>query len=173
MISQKLRAVSSVVERLVYTERVGGSKPSPPILFQMLKTDAINKLAVSLLLALLLTSCASHHFRVINNSAAIRAAPSIEIPREQRVATLHFPAGSYYLYATDKVGYYYRAPRKIIEHTAAGSVFHDGGIYVRKTNPRRMRGYVFRAGALTHVGNLAAPRPELQDPAPPLPAEGY
>src|ERR1700730_3879223 len=24
------RAVSSVVERLVYTERVGGSKPSPP-----------------------------------------------------------------------------------------------------------------------------------------------
>src|ERR1700719_4345218 len=25
------RAVSSVVERLVYTERVGGSKPSPPI----------------------------------------------------------------------------------------------------------------------------------------------
>lgn len=26
------RAVSSVVERLVYTERVGGSKPSPPIL---------------------------------------------------------------------------------------------------------------------------------------------
>ena len=26
------RAVSSVVERLVYTERVGGSNPSPPIL---------------------------------------------------------------------------------------------------------------------------------------------
>src|SRR3954468_16892161 len=25
------RAVSSVVERLVYTERVGGSKPSPPM----------------------------------------------------------------------------------------------------------------------------------------------
>ncbi len=25
------RAVSSVVEHLVYTERVGGSKPSPPI----------------------------------------------------------------------------------------------------------------------------------------------
>ena len=172
MTSEKFRAVSSVVERLVYTERVGGSKPSPPIL-KMLKTDAINKLAVNLLLALLLTSCASHHLRVINNSAAIRAAPSIEMPREQRVATLHFPAGSYYLYATDEVGYYYRASRKIIEHTAAGSVFHDGGIYVRKNNPRRMRGYVFRAGALTHVGNLAAPRPEFQDPAPPLPAEGY
>src|SRR6476619_170863 len=30
--AKKFRAVSSVVERLVYTERVGGSKPSPPIL---------------------------------------------------------------------------------------------------------------------------------------------
>src|ERR1043166_7719522 len=28
----RTRAVSSVVERLVYTERVGGSNPSPPIL---------------------------------------------------------------------------------------------------------------------------------------------
>jgi len=128
---------------------------------------------VSLLLALLLTSCASHHFRIISNSAAIRAAPSIEMPREERVATLHFPAGSYYLYASDETGYYYRAPRKIIEHTAAGSVFHDGGIYVRKNNPRRMRGYVFRAGALTHVGNFRAPRAALQDLVPPLPAEGY
>ena len=26
-----MRAVSSAVERLVYTERVGGSNPSPPI----------------------------------------------------------------------------------------------------------------------------------------------
>ena len=30
--AKKFRAVSSVVERLVYTERVGGSKPSPPSL---------------------------------------------------------------------------------------------------------------------------------------------
>src|SRR5262245_32316415 len=30
--SQTTGAVSSVVERLVYTERVGGSKPSPPSL---------------------------------------------------------------------------------------------------------------------------------------------
>ena len=28
---KRFGAVSSVVERLVYTERVGGSKPSPPI----------------------------------------------------------------------------------------------------------------------------------------------
>jgi hypothetical protein len=30
--SRTIRAVSSVVEHLVYTERVGGSNPSPPIL---------------------------------------------------------------------------------------------------------------------------------------------
>jgi hypothetical protein len=29
------RAVSSVVEHLVYTERVGGSKPSPPSSFSI------------------------------------------------------------------------------------------------------------------------------------------
>ena len=29
--TKEFRAVSSAVERLVYTERVGGSKPSPPI----------------------------------------------------------------------------------------------------------------------------------------------
>jgi hypothetical protein len=31
---KRLGAVSSVVEHLVYTERVGGSKPSPPILLE-------------------------------------------------------------------------------------------------------------------------------------------
>ena len=30
---KRFGAVSSVVERLVYTERVGGSNPSPPILY--------------------------------------------------------------------------------------------------------------------------------------------
>ena len=173
MIRQTIRAVSSVVEHLVYTERVGGSKPSPPIFFQMSKNDAIYKLTRSLLLALLLTSCANHHFRVVTNSGATRAAAYIDIPSEQRVATMHFPAGSYQLYAADDVGYYYRAPRKIMEHTAAGSVFHNGGIFVQRNNPRKMRGYIFLAGALTHVGHLAAPSPGLQDSAPPAPAEGY
>ncbi len=162
-----------MVEHLVYTERVGGSKPSPPIFFQMLKNGAINKLTMSLLLALLLTSCANHHFHVINGNGAVRAAAYIDIPSEQRVATLHFPTGSYYLYAADDVGYYYRAPRKIVEHTAAGSVLHNGGIFVQRNNPRRMRGYIFSAGALTHVGNFATPRPELQDSEPPVPAAPY
>ena len=123
----------------------------------MSKNSAIKKTIGTFVLALLLTSCANHHFRVVHNNAAIRAAAYIDMPGEQRIATLHFPAGSYYLYAADDVGYYYRAPRKIIEHIPGGSVSHDGGIFVPRNNPRRMRGYVFRAGALTHVGNITAP----------------
>jgi hypothetical protein len=139
----------------------------------MFKNEAINKLTTSLLLALLFTSCANYHFHVVNDSRATRAAAYIDIPLEQRVATMHFPAGSYQLYAADDVGYYYRAPRKIVEHTAAGSAFHNGGIFVQKNNPRKMRGYIFLAGALTHVGHLAAPPRGSQDSAPPAPAEGY
>ena len=40
--SLRFGAVSSVVERLVYTERVGGSKPSPPIL-RLRGVEALNR----------------------------------------------------------------------------------------------------------------------------------
>lgn len=79
----------------------------------------------------------------------------LELESEASAATLHFPAGLYTLYASDSNGYYYRAPRKIIQHTGAGSVSHTGGIYVRKRNPDNLRGYVYIAGALTHVGNFS------------------
>jgi hypothetical protein len=85
-------------------------------------------------------------------------AQYLEIDSEATAATLHFPVGLYSLYATDTTGYYYRAPQKIYQHTAGGSVPHDGGVYVRKKNPDNMRGYVFIAGALTHVGNLSGVR---------------
>ncbi|MEY2479820.1 MAG: hypothetical protein QOI04_747 [Verrucomicrobiota bacterium] len=131
------------------------------------------KLSANLLLTLLLSSCANHHFQVIKDSRELRAPAYIDMPREQRVATLHFPAGSYYLYASDDVGYYYRAPRKIIEHTAGGSLFHNGGIYVQRNNPHKMRGYVFLPGGLTHVGHLAPPRHDLQKLEPVAPAARY
>ena len=41
------RAVSSVVERLVYTERVGGSNPSPPILLFSISELRLESLAVA------------------------------------------------------------------------------------------------------------------------------
>jgi len=71
---------------------------------------------------------------------------------EKQVATLHFPAGVYTLSAVDKIGYYYRAPRRILEQ---GSIGLDGGIFGSKRDPNSLRGYVYRAGAITHIGNFS------------------
>jgi hypothetical protein len=115
-------------------------------------------------LAFLLSSCAAgRHFYVIENSEATKAPRYLELRSEASAATLHFPAGVYSLYAADAVGCYYRAPRKIAEHTGAGSVWHDGGIFVNKRNPKKLRGYIFRAGALTHIGNLSGAQHEFHD----------
>ncbi len=106
--------------------------------------------------ALLFASClGSRQFQMIPAEGPPPTAQYLEVESETAAATLHFPAGLYTLYATDSTGYYYRAPRKIIQHTGGGSVAHDGGVYVRKTNPNNLRGYFFMAGALTHVGNFS------------------
>jgi hypothetical protein len=106
--------------------------------------------------AFLLASClGSKQFQMIPAEGPPPTASSLELESEATAATLHFPAGLYTLYASDSNGYYYRAPRKIYQHTAGGSVGHEGGVYVRKQNPDTMRGYVFISGALTHVGNLS------------------
>ena len=89
-------------------------------------------------------------------------AQYLEMEAEAAAATLHFPAGLYTLCATDSTGFYYRAPRKIIQHTGGGSVSHEGGVYVRKNNPGNLRGYVYIAGALTHVGNFSSVRHEFR-----------
>ena len=68
------------------------------------------------------------------------------------MATLHFPAGVYTLNAVDELGYHYRAHRKIAERAGGGSLWREGGTFVSKRDPRKLRGY--RAGAITHVGNL-------------------
>ena len=76
---------------------------------------------------------------------------------------MHFPAGTYSLSAEDKKGYYYRAPRKVAEHSSGTSIWHDGGIYVSKRNPGKLRGYVYWGGALTHLGNLSRAKYEFRD----------
>jgi hypothetical protein len=60
---------------------------------------------------------------------------------DKQVANLHFPAGVYSFYAVDDTGWYYRAPRPVIQHN--------------RTRTSRLRGYIFYAGALTHVGDLS------------------
>ena len=100
----------------------------------------------------LLFSCAgSSHPQLVSPSEGPADRRYIELFREKQIATLHFPAGIYTLSAADKIGYYYRAPRKIRE----GYSWRDGGIFVSKRDPQKLRGYVFRAGTITHVGNLS------------------
>jgi hypothetical protein len=122
---------------------------------------------VSLLLFTLvffLCSCAgSRHFHPIPVEGPPSAPRYLELKSGASVATLHFPAGFYSLDAEDDVSYYYRAPRKIAEHAGGPPIWHDCGICVNKRDARRLRGYVFWAGKLTHVGNLSGTRHELHD----------
>ena len=99
-----------------------------------------------------LLGCAgSQHPRLISPSEGPPSRRYLELYREKQIATLHFPAGIYRLDAADKIGYYYRAPGKVRERYA----WLDGGIFVSKRDPRKLRGWVLRAGTVTHVGNFS------------------
>ena len=103
-----------------------------------------------------LPGCAGNgHPRMVTPSEGPISPRYLEINSELHAATLHFPAGVYTLSAVDKIGYYYRAPRKIAEHVGGGSLWREGGIFVSKRNSDKLRGYVFRAGTVTLVGNLS------------------
>ncbi len=105
--------------------------------------------------SLFLSACAgSSHPQLISPSEGPPTRRYLELYSEKQIATLHFPAGVYTLNAVDKIGYYYRAPRKIRESYA----WRDGGIFVSKRDPQKLRGYVYRAGTITHVGNLSRAR---------------
>lgn len=123
-------------------------------LLNLSTTQRLNLFFLFILLAstFILSSCAgSSHPRLISPSEGPPSRRSILLDSEKQVATLHFPAGIYTLNAADRIGYYYRAPRKIRE----GGSWLDGGIFVSKRDPQKLRGYVFRAGTITHVGNLS------------------
>jgi hypothetical protein len=87
----------------------------------------------------------------------------VELESAAQVATLHFPAGAYVFYAVDDAGYYYRAPKQLVEHTGGASVMRSGGIYVSKRNANKLRGYVMMPGGLTHVGDLSRSRHEFRN----------
>lgn len=104
----------------------------------------------------LLTACGGNpHPRAVSDTATTNVPAFIELRREVRANTLHFPAGVYALSSSDKIGYYYRAPRKIMQHGAGSSFPRDGGIFVSKRNQAKLRGYVYLGGAIVHVGNFS------------------
>ncbi len=116
-----------------------------------------------LVAALLLASCGgSHHFRATNVAATSSTPPYLELRSEPSAATLHFPRGVYVLEAVDDKGYYYRAPRKIVQHSFSGGLQYSGGIFVAKRDRRRLRGYVILPSGLTHVGNLSRAEHEFR-----------
>jgi hypothetical protein len=91
-------------------------------------------------------------------------APSmIELQSETRVASVHFPAGIYTLSAADRIGYYYRSARGVIQGSGPGRVVRQGGIFVSKRNQTKLRGYVYFGGSVTHVGNLSHAHYEFRD----------
>jgi hypothetical protein len=115
------------------------------------------------LLVVFFPSCAGgRQYRSIPGEGPPRTPRHLQLDRPISVATLHFPAGIYSLQSEDKAGYYYAAPRPIVQHTALGSVFRKGGIYVNKRDPRKLRGYVYWAGALTHIGNFSKAKHEFR-----------
>ena len=113
---------------------------------------------------LLLACAGSSHPQPVSPSEGPVGTPRyLELDSTKQVATLHFPAGVYTLSAVDKIGYYYRAPRKIGERVGGRLVGLDGGIFVSKRDPQKLRGYVYRAGTVTHVGNFSHAKHRLFD----------
>ena len=111
---------------------------------------------ISLVFALLLVSCGGNrHFRATDAAATSSTPPYLELRSQPSAATLHFPRGTYVLDAEDDNGYYYRAPRKIVQHSFASGLQYDGGIFVAKRDRTRLRGYIIRPSGLTHIGNFS------------------
>jgi hypothetical protein len=108
--------------------------------------------------ALLLSSCASRR-----QVARFDAPPQfLELQESPSRGTLHFPQGSYVLESEDDSGYYYRAPRSVRQHSFGGSYPHQGGIFVLKRDPQRIRGYIVLGNERRKVGNLSGTRHEFR-----------
>ena len=113
--------------------------------------------------AFLLAGCGGTDRRHTINPAGTTSVPQyLELRSNISTGTLHFPAGLYVLDSEDHKGYYYQAPRKIVQRSFSGRFGRDGGIFVSKQDQRRLRGYVIMPYGLTHVGNLSRADYEFQ-----------
>ena len=112
--------------------------------------------AFLVLFAFVLIGCGgTDRRRPVNPSATTTAARFIELRSDTSAGTIHFLRGLYSLESEDQHGYYYRAPGKVYQRSFSGRIPHDGGIFVSRRNPRKLRGYVIMPYGVTHVGNLS------------------
>lgn len=119
-------------------------------------SDRIIKTAIAMVALSILAGCGgSQRPRPIASTGTTNAPPLIELRREVHASMLYFPAGTYTLSSADKIGYYYTAPRKIMQHTAAGRIPREGGLFVSKRNRAKLRGYIYLGGGAVHVGNFS------------------
>jgi hypothetical protein len=117
-----------------------------------------------LIAAFILAACGGTDRRQsINPAETTSTPPYLELRSRTSAGTLHFPAGLYVLDSEDPKGYYYRAPRKIVQRSFSGGLGREGGIFVSKQDQGRLRGYVIMPGGLTHVGNLSRADYEFRD----------
>jgi hypothetical protein len=115
------------------------------------------RLVVTVAAALLLTACASRPVR------QFQAPPQTLVLQEKASrGTIHYPAGTYTFESEDSTGYYYRAPRSVRQHSFGGSYPHEGGIFVLKRDPQRIRGYIVLGNERRKLGNLSGVPHEFQ-----------
>jgi hypothetical protein len=108
--------------------------------------------------SVLLSSCASNR-----QVRRFEAPPQVlELQESPSRGTLHFPEGTYVFDSEDDAGYYYRAPRSVRQHSFGGSYPYEGGIFVLKRDPQRIRGYIVLGGERRKVGNLSGTRHEFR-----------
>ncbi|MDQ6807983.1 MAG: hypothetical protein M3Z64_00930 [Verrucomicrobiota bacterium] len=79
----------------------------------------------------------------------------MELDSAPSASTVHFPRGVYALESTDERGSYYRAPESVMKHAFGGSQPYDGGIFVDRRDPRKLRGYIIWAGGRTKIGDFS------------------
>lgn len=107
-------------------------------------------------IAFLFSSCVSDgRYRPLPSGEGPPIGRVILLREEQSISTLHFPRGVYRLEAEDDSGYYYRAPRQLTKHAFAGLQPYDGGIFRRKSDLTKLRGYVVWAAGRTKIGDLS------------------
>ena len=108
--------------------------------------------------ALLLGGCASgKQVRQFDSPPQV-----LELQEAASRGTIHFPEGTYTFESEDDSGYYYRAPRSVRQHSFGGSYPYEGGIFVLKRDPQRIRGYIVMGNERRKLGNLSDARHEFR-----------
>ena len=115
------------------------------------------RLLIALSAALLLNGCASRPAQQFSSPPQ-----TLVLQESTSRGTIHFPEGTYVFESEDSTGYYYRAPRSVRQHSFGGSYPHEGGIFVLKRDPQRIRGYIVLGNERRKLGNLSDAPHEFQ-----------